>query len=202
MMTWNSLLLSKGSIFTCTHFNGTNATAASSSTTTPPRNIQRRRAFADQRVHHPAVQARGPAFGFVPGMSPPPAYCRSSLSAAHGETTKATINENSMAAEAPTGIGRMYGPIRPRTNAMGRIAAITANVARIVGLPTSSTASTATSDKERPSAFRQPEMAHDVLDHHDGVVDQDADGEDQREQCDPVQRVAIQIKNRQASAPA
>ena len=37
----------------------------------------------------------------------------------------------------------MYGPIIPETNAIGRIAAITAKVARIVGLPTSSTASTA-----------------------------------------------------------
>ena len=44
----------------------------------------------------------------------------------------------------------MYGPIRPRTKAIGRMAAITANVARIVGLPTSSTASTATSASERP----------------------------------------------------
>ena len=44
----------------------------------------------------------------------------------------------------------MYGPIRPRTNAMGRMAAITAKVARMVGLPTSSTASTATSDSGRP----------------------------------------------------
>ena len=33
-------------------------------------------------------------------------------------------------------------------------------------------------------------VAGDVLDHHDGVIDQDADGEDQREQRDPVQRVA------------
>ena len=55
-----------------------------------------------------------------------------------------------MAAEAPTGMGRMYGPMSPRTKAMGRIAPITAKVARIVGLPTSSTASTATSDKDRP----------------------------------------------------
>jgi hypothetical protein len=52
----------------------------------------------------------------------------------------ATTSENTIAAEAPTGIGRMYGPIRPPTNAIGRIAAMTASVARIVGLPTSSTA--------------------------------------------------------------
>ncbi len=35
----------------------------------------------------------------------------------------------------------MYGPISPRTKAMGRMAAMTAKVARMVGLPTSSTAS-------------------------------------------------------------
>ena len=149
-MTWNSLLLSKGSIFTRTHFNGTKVTAASSNNTTPPRNIQRRRASRIsgfiirryKRVVQPSVSC--------PEWSPLPAYFLSSLNAAHGETTKATISENSIAAEAPTGIGRMYGPIRPRTKAMGRIAPITANVARMVGLPTSSTASTATSDKDRP----------------------------------------------------
>jgi hypothetical protein len=57
---------------------------------------------------------------------------------------KATASEKSIAAEAPVGIGRMYGPISPLTKPMGRIAAMTVNVARIVGLPTSSTASTAT----------------------------------------------------------
>ena len=61
--------------------------------------------------------------------------------AAHGLSTKAIASEKSIAALAPTGIGRMYGPISPRTNAMGRMAAITANVARMVGFPTSSTAS-------------------------------------------------------------
>ena len=38
------------------------------------------------------------------------------------------------------GIGLMYGPISPVTNAIGSSAAITVNVARIVGPPTSSTA--------------------------------------------------------------
>ena len=37
----------------------------------------------------------------------------------------------------------------------------------------------------------------DVLHHHDGVVHQDADGEDQRKQRDPVQRVAVEVKNGQ-----
>ena len=37
-------------------------------------------------------------------------------------------------------MGRMKGPMRPATKAMGRSAAITVSVPRIVGLPTSSTA--------------------------------------------------------------
>ena len=53
-----------------------------------------------------------------------------------------------MAADAPTGMGRMYGPINPPTNAIGRIAATTASVARMVGLPTSSTARTATTSSD------------------------------------------------------
>ncbi len=39
------------------------------------------------------------------------------------------------------GIGLMYGPIRPVTKAIGSSAAITVKVARMVGPPTSSTAS-------------------------------------------------------------
>ncbi len=64
----------------------------------------------------------------------------------------ATASEASIAADAPTGMGRMYGPMSPLTMAIGRIAAITVNVARIVGLPTSSTPSTAaTSGAPAPS---------------------------------------------------
>ena len=61
--------------------------------------------------------------------------------AAQGLTMKAMASENSMATLAPMGMGRMYGPMRPRTSANGRMAATTAKVARMVGLPTSSTAS-------------------------------------------------------------
>ena len=71
--------------------------------------------------------------------------------AAHGVTTNAMTSEKSIAADAPTGIGRMYGPISPRTKPIGRMAAITANVARMVGFPTSATASTAIDRNGRPS---------------------------------------------------
>jgi hypothetical protein len=50
---------------------------------------------------------------------------------------RATSSEKIMASEAPTGMGRMYGPIRPRTKAMGSMEAMTVKVARMVGLPTS-----------------------------------------------------------------
>ena len=100
----------------------------------------------------------------------------------------ATKNENSIAAEALAGIGAMYGPIRPETNSIGSNAAITVSVATMVGLPTSATASIAAS-RARAAVAHRP-MAGDVLHHHDGVVDQDADGEDQREQADAVDRVA------------
>ena len=63
---------------------------------------------------------------------------------------KATAREKSMAAEAPVGMGRMYGPMRPRTKAMGMMAAITVKVARIVGFPTSSTAQVAVRRKDWP----------------------------------------------------
>jgi hypothetical protein len=135
-------------------------------------------------------------------MAPPPcpgprrrvATCpRSSRSASQGVTMKATPSEASIATDAPTGMGRMYGPISPDTNAIGRIAAMTVNVARIVGLPTSSTPR-----PPPPRACGRPsQVAVDVLDHDDRVVDQDADREDQREQRDAVERVAHRVVDEQ-----
>ena len=66
----------------------------------------------------------------------------------------ATPSEKSIAIEAPTGIGRMYGPMRPVTKAMGRIAAMTVKVARMVGLPTSSTPLTAASSGDSRPILR------------------------------------------------
>ena len=47
-------------------------------------------------------------------------------------------------------------------------------------------------------ASRQAEMPHDVFDHDNRVVDQDADGEDEREQRDAIQRVAEEVEDEQA----
>ena len=62
------------------------------------------------------------------------------MRANQGVTTKATANDNSMPMLALMGMGLIYGPIKPLTNAMGNKAAITVSVAKMVGAPTSSTA--------------------------------------------------------------
>ena len=41
---------------------------------------------------------------------------------------------------------------------------------------------------------RQVEMSDDVFHHHDGVIDEDADAEDQREKGDAIERETIQVK--------
>ena len=78
-------------------------------------------------------------WGACPGLSG-----LSARRAIQGVMTKATVMDRSMATDAPTGMGRMYGPIRPPTKAMGMIAAITVNVASTSGARTSLTASTMT----------------------------------------------------------
>jgi hypothetical protein len=55
-------------------------------------------------------------------------------------TTSATASDNTIPMLALIGIGLMYGPMSPDTNAIGSSAAITVKVARMVGPPTSSTA--------------------------------------------------------------
>ena len=59
----------------------------------------------------------------------------------------AIASESSIPVLALIGIGLMYGPMRPVTKAIGSNAAMTVNVARIVGPPTSSTASGIASDR-------------------------------------------------------
>ena len=44
--------------------------------------------------------------------------------------------------------------------------------------------------------FGETEVAHDVLDDHDGVVDQDADAEDEREERDAIDGVAEEVEDR------
>ena len=79
--------------------------------------------------------------------------------------------------------------MRPETKAIGRSAAITVNVARIVGLPTSSTASTAVSG----SNLMQLEMPVDVFYHDDRIVHKDTDGKDKGKEGHPVEGIPVEI---------
>ena len=80
--------------------------------------------------------------------------------------------------------------MRPETKSIGSSAAITVRVVTMVGLPTSATALDGGPDARSP-VIHGP-VAGDVLDHDDGVVDEDADGKDQREKAYPVDGVAHQ----------
>ena len=71
---------------------------------------------------------------------------------------------------------------------------MTVKVARIRGFRTSLTASRVTSSEAGP-VLRQAEMAHDVLDVHDGVIDEDADGEDEGEKGDAVEGEPEEIED-------
>jgi alkylated DNA nucleotide flippase Atl1 len=128
--------------------------------------------------------------------APPWACPFISLPASQGVTTKATASEMNMPIDELIGIGLMYGPIRPLTKAIGSSAAITVKVARMVGPPTSSTAF-GISCHSGLSGSRVP--AVDVLDHHDGVVHQDADREDQREQ---LTRLSVKPQAQEANSVA
>jgi len=91
----------------------------------------------NQRGHHPPVQPRCPVFLLTVdllGVGRPVLRALRPAQdpvAAQGVTTNATTIEKIIAALEPIGIGRMYGPINPLTNAIGKIAAITVRVARI-----------------------------------------------------------------------
>ena len=191
--TWNSDLLSNGSIFSCTRptAGSTSDTTISAATPNPssrrlrlPRvSSSSGRKMRDEHRSEPAREAmRLPAFQL------PHADALSQSRDSHGVTTKAIASEISMPMLALIGMGLMYGPIRPVTKAIGSSAAITVSVARIVGPPTSSTAPGMISARGLPGG--QMLMPVDVLDDHDRVVHQDADGEDQREQRDAIQREA------------
>ena len=51
--------------------------------------------------------------------------------------------------------------------------------------------------ERRGLARRQPGVAHHVLHDDDGIVDEDADGEDEREERDPVERVPVDPEDEQ-----
>ena len=141
--SWNSLLLSKGSILSTTPraVPGSAAIAIDSpkAPTMPAASIQRRLALSSSGISRRWNSHA--SFGPSPASWPTAAWAGFiSRSANQGVTVKAIISDSAMPRLALIGIGLMYGPISPLTNAIGNSAAITVSVARMVGPPTSSTA--------------------------------------------------------------
>ena len=145
--TWNSDLLSNGSILSRTKPVAGSATdSAISSATAKPSNTRLRAPFSSSSRgrNTPANTGASHAVNPVGGWGLP-LWVSGGLGfiqmrASQGVTTKAMARESSMPMLALIGMGLMYGPISPVTKAMGKSAAITVSVARIVGPPTSSTA--------------------------------------------------------------
>ena len=71
-ITWNSLLLSNGSILTVTSLSGTSATDARSRKETPARNASRDTAVPNEAGHRAAIQPRGRALWRVAVSAPGP----------------------------------------------------------------------------------------------------------------------------------
>jgi hypothetical protein len=108
----------------------------------------------------------------------------------------ATSSENTIAAEAPIGMGRMYGPISPaderhrQNRADDRQRGKDGGIAHLVD-------GQHAAERQRftVARTRHPRVTHDVLHHHDGIVDEDANREDEREQRDTVECVAVQVED-------
>ena len=76
------------------------------------------------------------------------------------------------------------------------MAAMTAQVARIVGLPTSPTASMATGRWSAAAVAGQSHVADDIFNDDNGIIDQDTDGKNQGKQSDAVEGIAVEVKDR------
>ena len=91
----------------------------------------------------------------------------------------------------------MYGPIRPPTNAIGRIGGDDGQRREDRRVADLVDGAHGDAREGRPAVLRQIAVAHDVLDDDDRVVDEDADREDEREERDPVERVADEVEDEQ-----
>ena len=145
--TWNSDLLSKGSILRITSLNNTSEIAKPIAIS-----IHRNSCLRLGRPCSPlrygvslASNQRANRSSFW--LGPLTWWLPNNLSVSQGVTMKAIASEISMPMLALIGIGLIYGPIKPLTKAIGNSAAITVSVARMVGPPTSSTALGITSSK-------------------------------------------------------
>ncbi len=162
-----------------------------------PRNIQRRLACSIKRVHDSTIEPRRPAFGFVlvvgaVGVMAQQAqrrprrnnerhnqrkqHCRR---CAYGDRPHVrphqAADKGHRQNRGDDGEGRQDGGIADFIDGFNRNGA-----------------------RDRPPAVRRhAEVPHDVFHHDNGVIHQNADGEDQGEQRYPVQGVAEEVEDEQ-----
>ena len=109
-----------------------------------------------------------------------------------GSSVKLTNSDTSTATATVTPNWKKNRPMMPLMNAIGTNTATIANVVAITASPISSVPSRAA--VHVVLAHRQ--VAHDVLAHHDRVVDQEADAQRQRHQRQEVEREAERVAAR------
>ena len=133
------------------------------------------------RSHARTSAQAGPAAGVRPARR---------AAAAHiiGVSVSDTTSDTAMAADSVTANSRNS---RPTTPPISRIGMNTATSDRLMDSTVKPTSRDPRSAAHRRHATL--DVAHDVLQHHDGVVHHEAGGHDQRHQRDRVQRVAAQV---------
>src|ERR1019366_655754 len=148
----------------------------------------------EQRAHDPAIQARERIFPFAvrarrarlqdPHRGPRRHYKRHHQGEDHGRA-RANGNRPHVRPHQPAHEGHGQNRRDPRQRGQdGGITYFVHTFHRHV-------------ERRALAIERHAPMPHDILHHHDRVIHQDADREDQREQRDAVQRVTVEIEDRQ-----
>jgi len=109
-----------------------------------------------------------------------------------GETTNATSSEKSIAADAPTGMGRIYVP-SGADKGHRQYGRNHAKVAKMWDCPPRQPLPRDSLIARHDSP--QPEVAHHVFDDNNGVIYKNADREDQSKERDAVDGVAQEVKH-------
>ncbi len=108
-----------------------------------------------------------------------------------GVTVRASTSERSTAAEIVMPNWKKNRPMMPLMNATGRKIATTATVAASAAKVISPRAVA----RGEYLALAHLAMAHDVFEHHDCVVDHDANGEREAEQGEEIEGEAHEIEH-------
>ena len=119
---------------------------------------------------------------------------RNSLAHIIGVKVSDTIAETTTAMVRVSANSRNMRPTRPVMNSSGMNTAISENVSEMMVKPISRAPAIAASKAESPLLH----VAHDVLDHHDRIVDHEAGADGQRHQRQIVEREAGETHHRES----